>query len=162
VWTHRSTTDSSTYASSWAPYHQTNSNMQKYPSGTIHRRPFQNTHGRDAHHCIPWNTKGRNCLNAFKKNWLEELANKIPEAKWEINYIHFWWGRLTVLWANVTPFPQLMQGVFCCLHSFSTFSIFILTPAPSHLELKRLLGLINKGNYPATAFANPHLTRPPR
>jgi len=31
----------------------------------------------------------------------------------------FWWGRLTALWANVSPFPELMQGVFCCLSSFS-------------------------------------------
>jgi hypothetical protein len=34
-----------------------------------------------------WNTKDRNYLNACNKNWLKELAKKIPEAKWEINYI---------------------------------------------------------------------------
>jgi len=32
----------------------------------------------------------------------------------------FWWGRLTALRANVSPFPcLLMQRVFCCLRSFS-------------------------------------------
>jgi hypothetical protein len=35
-----------------------------------------------------WNTKGRKCLNACNKNWLKELAKEIPEAKWDINYIH--------------------------------------------------------------------------
>jgi hypothetical protein len=30
-----------------------------------------------------WNAKGRVCLNAHNKNWLKELANEIPEAKWE-------------------------------------------------------------------------------
>jgi len=35
-----------------------------------------------------WNTKGRNCLNACSKNWQKEIAKEIPEAKWEINYIH--------------------------------------------------------------------------
>ena len=33
----RSIADSHTYANYWAPYHQTNSNMQKYPSETINR-----------------------------------------------------------------------------------------------------------------------------
>jgi len=44
--THCSTADSRTYVDFWAPYHQTNSNMQKYPSGTIYRRPFPNTLGK--------------------------------------------------------------------------------------------------------------------
>jgi hypothetical protein len=70
------------YANSWAPHHQTNSNMQKYPSGTIYRRPFPNTLGRCT--SLPC----RNCLNACNKNWLKELAKKLPEAKWEINCIH--------------------------------------------------------------------------
>ena len=35
-----------------------------------------------------WNTKGRVCLNAHNKDWLEELAKEIPEAKWEIQNIH--------------------------------------------------------------------------
>ena len=30
-----------------------------------------------------------------------------------------WWGRLAALRAKVSPFPQLMQGAFCCLRSFS-------------------------------------------
>jgi hypothetical protein len=38
-----------------------------------------------------------------------------------------WWGRLTALWANVSPFPQLMQGVFCCLSIFS-FLFFSFAP----------------------------------
>ena len=41
----RSIADSHTYANYWAPYHQTNSNMQEYLSGTICRRPFPNTLG---------------------------------------------------------------------------------------------------------------------
>jgi len=32
-----------------------------------------------------------------------------------------WWGRLTALRANASPFPYLMQGVFCCLCSFFLF-----------------------------------------
>jgi len=28
------------------------------------------------------------CLNAHNKDWLKELANEIPEAKWEIQNIH--------------------------------------------------------------------------
>jgi len=43
---HRSTADSRTYVISWAPYHQTNSHMQKYPYGTTYRHPFPNTLGR--------------------------------------------------------------------------------------------------------------------
>jgi hypothetical protein len=35
-----------------------------------------------------WITKGRNCINACNNNWLKELAELIPEAKWEINSIH--------------------------------------------------------------------------
>jgi hypothetical protein len=35
-----------------------------------------------------WNTKGRNCLNACNKSWLEDLAKGIPEAKSGISYIH--------------------------------------------------------------------------
>ena len=35
-----------------------------------------------------WNTKGRICLNAHNKDWLNELAKEIPEAKWEIQNIH--------------------------------------------------------------------------
>jgi len=35
-----------------------------------------------------WNTKGRVRLNAHNKDWLKELAKKIPEAKWEIQNIH--------------------------------------------------------------------------
>ena len=31
-----------------------------------------------------WNTKGKVCLNAQNKDWLKELAEEIPEAKWEI------------------------------------------------------------------------------
>jgi len=43
---YRSTANSRTCANSWAAYHQTNSNMQKYPFGTIYRRPFPNTPGK--------------------------------------------------------------------------------------------------------------------
>jgi hypothetical protein len=34
-----------------------------------------------------WNTKGRVCLNAHNKDWLNELAKEIPEARWEIQNI---------------------------------------------------------------------------
>ena len=34
------------------------------------------------------NTKGKVCLNAHNKDWLKELAEKIPEAKWETQDIH--------------------------------------------------------------------------
>ena len=46
----RSIADSHTYANYWAPYHQTNSNMQKYPSGTIYKYHFL-THLGIADHC---------------------------------------------------------------------------------------------------------------
>jgi len=36
----------------------------------------------------------------------------------------FWWGRLTALRANVSPFPELMQGVFCW-RSLSFLSSFL-------------------------------------
>jgi hypothetical protein len=36
-----------------------------------------------------WNTKGRICLIAHNKDWLKELAKEIPEAKWEIQNIHY-------------------------------------------------------------------------
>ena len=32
-----------------------------------------------------------------------------------------WWGRLTAHRADVSPFPWLMQGAFCCLRSFFLF-----------------------------------------
>jgi len=75
--THRSTTDS------WAPYHQTNSNLQKYPSGTLYRRPFPNTLGICT--SMPygtWNTEGRKCLNAcnkigLPKTFLRQSGNSI-------------------------------------------------------------------------------------
>jgi hypothetical protein len=35
-----------------------------------------------------------------------------------------WRGRRTALRANVSPFPYLMQGVFCCLRSFFFFFFF--------------------------------------
>ena len=35
-----------------------------------------------------WNTKGKVCLNTHNKDWLKELAEKIPEAKWETQDIH--------------------------------------------------------------------------
>ena len=35
-----------------------------------------------------WNTKGRVCLSAHNKDWLQELAKEIPEAKWETKNIH--------------------------------------------------------------------------
>ena len=34
-----------------------------------------------------------------------------------------WCRRLTALRANVSPFPSLMQGVFCCLRSFLFLSL---------------------------------------
>jgi hypothetical protein len=46
---------------------------------------------------------------------------------------HLWWGRLSALRANVSPSPSLMQGVFCCLRSFSflsfSFSLTLTTAA---------------------------------
>jgi hypothetical protein len=45
-------------------------------------------HTWDMHIIALWNTGGRNCLNACNKNWLKELAKKIPEAKWGIIWIH--------------------------------------------------------------------------
>jgi len=44
-----------------------------------------------------------------------------------------WWGRLTALRANPSPFPELMQGVFSCLRS-SSF-LFVLC---------RVLGLLKR------------------
>jgi len=43
----------------------------------------------------------------------------IETALPNILYLHhiLWWKRLTALRANVSPFPLLMQGVFCCLRS---------------------------------------------
>jgi len=83
-----STADPRTYANSWAPYHQTNSNImqKKYPSGTIYRCPFLKQLGH-AHQCHRI-TEGRNCISACNTNWLKELDKEIPEAKWEINSIH--------------------------------------------------------------------------
>jgi ankyrin repeat protein len=63
--------------------------MQKYPSGTRYRHPFPSRLGICT--SLPYGilkAEGRNCLNACNKNWLKELAKEIPEAKWEINYIH--------------------------------------------------------------------------
>ena len=60
--------------------------MQKYPSGTIYRRPFPNTLGICTSLQI-WTSKGRNC-SLLNKKWLKNLAKEIPEAKWEINCIH--------------------------------------------------------------------------
>jgi hypothetical protein len=40
---------------------------------------------------LPYGTlkaKGRNYFSACNKNWLNELAKEVPEAKWEINYIY--------------------------------------------------------------------------
>jgi hypothetical protein len=45
-------------------------------------------HTRELQIIAIWNTKGRNCPNAYNNNWLKELAKKIPEAKWEFNDIH--------------------------------------------------------------------------
>jgi hypothetical protein len=35
------------------------------------------------------NTKGKVCLNAHNKDWLKEIAKDIPEAKWELQNIHY-------------------------------------------------------------------------
>ena len=43
--THCSAANFSTFANSWAPYHQTNSNVLEYPSELIYRHPFPNTLG---------------------------------------------------------------------------------------------------------------------
>ena len=59
--------------------------MQKYPSGTMDRRPFTNAPKKCT--SLPWNTKGKNHINAWNQNWLKELAKGFSEAKWEINCI---------------------------------------------------------------------------
>ena len=63
--------------------------MQRYPSGTIYRRPSPKQIGvcHAVHIIAIWNAKDRNCLDACNKYRLKELAKEIPEAKWEINYI---------------------------------------------------------------------------
>ena len=71
---HHSAASTHTCVNSWAPSHQTNSNMRKCPVIT------------DL--AMIWNTKGRVCLNAHNKDWLKELAKETPEAKWEIQNIH--------------------------------------------------------------------------
>ena len=86
---HHSAANTHTRVNFWAPSHQTNSNMQKCPSGTIYKYHFPNTPGNWK--SLPiyiWNTKGRVCLNAHNRDWLKELAKEIPEAKWGIQNIH--------------------------------------------------------------------------
>jgi len=88
VTTHRSTADSCTYVNSWTQYHQTKSNVVVHFWNNM-QTPLPNT--RDLQIIAIWrNTKGRNCLNACNKNWLNELAKETPEAKWEITFIIFY------------------------------------------------------------------------
>ena len=70
------------YVTSWAPSHQTNSNMQKCPSGTTYKYHFPNTPGKCR--SLPYGTPRAGSASMLKK----ELANEIPEAKWEIQNIH--------------------------------------------------------------------------
>ena len=84
---HHSAANTHTCVNSWAPSHQTNSNMQKCPSGTTYKYLLSN-HSWELQIIAIWNTKGRACLNAHNKDCLKELAKEIPKAKWEIQNIH--------------------------------------------------------------------------
>ena len=85
---HHSAANTHAYVNSWAPSHQTNSNMRKCPSGKIYKYHFPNTPGKLKIIAI-WNTKGRVCLNAHNKDWLKELAKEPPAPDRDLESISF-------------------------------------------------------------------------
>jgi len=85
---HHSAANTHTCVNSWAPSHQTNSSMQKCPSGTTYKYHFPNTPGN--FRSLPYGTPraGSASMLTTSKDWLKELAKEIPEAKWKIQNIH--------------------------------------------------------------------------
>jgi len=73
---HHSAANTHTYVNSWAPFHQTNSNMQKCPSITTYIIPLSK-HSWELQIIAIWNTKVRGCLHAYNKAWLKELMSSV-------------------------------------------------------------------------------------
>ena len=103
-------------------------------------------HNWDMHIITMWNTKGRNCLNACNRNWFKYLAKEIPEAKWEINYIHN--DPNPLCYMDIGYISHEAQKWHLSDYPFSTFH--------SALRSKNLLALLKEKDYPVTTFIKPH------
>jgi hypothetical protein len=80
---HHSTADSRTCANYWTPC----LHALATPGNSNIQTPLPK-HTWDVHIVAIWNTRGRNCTNAYNKTWwLKYLAKDIPEAKWK-NQLH--------------------------------------------------------------------------
>ena len=83
---HYSAANTHTCVNSWAPSHQTNSNVQKCPSGTTYKYHFPNTH--ENWRSLPYGTPRAGSASMLTTKAGKRTCQRIPEAKWEIQNIH--------------------------------------------------------------------------
>ena len=141
------TANTHTCVNSWAPSHQTNSNMRKCPSGKTYKYHFPITPGN--WRSLPYGTPRQGLPQCSQQRLAKELAKEIPEAKWEVWNIH-----------NHPYQTAIGSGQHSRLTNLISYPMTTLKPknaqtkqVPCWLTLTNLIIIVIPTQYPKTAPA---------